>query len=179
MTNLSSLKEIVDILSSIVSIAAIIIGGWVAYRKFIREEPLAPRADISHSATCTKLDNQISLVQLVVTIKNVGTTVLKPIEGYSFLQQVLPLEKSIADSLHSGKDPVGETKTEIDWPKLKQRDYPLREDKVEIHPGESERLYCEFIIPAAIKTIVAYSLLTLDREESDLGWDCTTYHDIL
>jgi len=46
--NITNLKNIIDIISSIVTSTAVIVGGIVAWWKWGREKPQAPRCILTH-----------------------------------------------------------------------------------------------------------------------------------
>lgn len=171
-------KEVVALIKDLVTIVSLSFGAWFAYWRFIRGQPLATHADISQAVYSKRLDPERTLIQVTVSIKNNGERLVRPFEGFTQLQQVVPVPPDFLRRLTNGEDPVGATETELDWPEIAYREYPLAEDELRIHPGETAQLYCEFIIPADVEVFVAYSLISPDENDRDLGWDVNTYHEV-
>jgi hypothetical protein len=60
-----------------------------------------------------------------------------------------------------------------------RRRYPVKKDGLLIDSGETENLHCEFIIPQAITFVIIYLMIWLDSKNKDIGWDITTFYDLL
>ncbi len=176
---LENLGTLIQDLSSLVGTLAIIIGGILAWRRWGREAPESKRADLSHEIDHCLLSDSLRLVHTTFTIRNTGTVTLELHSGYTFLQRVTPLVGDFGKALLRGEGEIGESKTEYAWPLIGEFwNYPTRRDKVKIDSGETDHLYCDFIIPAEVKTIFVYSNACLDPKDPKLGWDVTSFHDL-
>jgi hypothetical protein len=112
-------------------------------------------------------------------LRNTGTATLRCIEAYTTIFQVLPLAGDFGVRLLAGTAPLDVTKTMLEWPALARRDYPVaekNEEQLRIDSGESEKYDADFIIPASVSAVFVYSMACLDPEDTDLGWDVTTFH---
>lgn len=174
---LESTKDVVDIVSSTVTAIGVAAGAVLAWRKWGKTAPLTPRAKLSHDMVHHLLSPQDRLVRVSLDICNTGEATVFPFDAYSFVQQVSPLGEGFVGNLRMGQAPMNSvTKTEFDWPQIGRRDYPQKRGEMRIDSNESDRLECEFIIPADVSAIFIYSSVCLDPEEPDLGWDITTFH---
>jgi hypothetical protein len=175
--SLDNVEKIVSIVSSCVSTLAIIVGAIFAWWRWGREAPSMQRGELKHDVVHSPISHSHRLLHVTLNLKNVGTATLKPIEAYTKVFQVVPLPEDFNVRLHEGSLPLGVTKTEIDWPSIGRRDYPVREDQVRIDSGETETYGADFIISADVSAVFVYSMACLDPENLDLGWDVTTFYN--
>ena len=174
-----------------------IIALFVGVIWFVYQEEAIPKANITHEIADRLLTKESRWVHVAITITNPGKTMLILGDGTIRIQQILPLNDSIAKALaHLGKnnDANGITANEnhvVYWPPL-YADYHPRLP-VQIAPGEAATVYCEFVIPSSLKTVKIYSdfserkassgdLLKLyfawrNPERPRLVWQTTTIYD--
>lgn len=175
---MNEFKTLLDITVSLLNCFAIIIGGYIAYRKILKHKPLSVKVNVSQEITSRQLDHDNYLVAIKVIIENVGDTIIVPIKIYTQILQVLPNEPSFVNLLLSNNVPVRNTKTEYDWPKIKQIDYPTWNGDLRIFSGEIETLHGDFIISSKIKTIKVLSFLHCDPKDETTDWGAKSYYDI-
>ena len=168
---LETWKDVVQIISSFVSTAAIIIGGWLAWRRWGRERPKSKRGLLTQSVTSVRLDKQRQLVHVALTIKNTGPVSIAPIEAYTLIYQILPLDEKVRKKIVDESLPMDETGTGFAWPDIERVDYPVKADELCIDSGEQECLHAEFIIPSSVQVASVYSLVCMDKEDPNQGWD--------
>ncbi len=99
-------KDVVGILSGAATLAGIIVGAILAWRRWGREAPQAARGDLSHKISQHLLGSSQRLVHVTLTVKNTGTITLRPKEVYTLIQQVDPLEGDFRQRLLGGKEPL-------------------------------------------------------------------------
>ncbi len=174
---IDNVNKIISIIASCVSTLAIIFGGIFAWWRWGREASFARRGDLSHDVTNSLLSNSHRLVHVTLKLTNTGQSTLRPVEAYTKVFQVLPLNGDFGTKLLDGTAPLDVTNTMFQWPTIGHRKYPVMEDKVKIDSGESERYDADFVIPASVSAIFVYSMACLDPEDYDLGWDVTTFHE--
>lgn len=73
---LDNLKVITDIAGTIVTAAAVIIGAFWAYFRFIRDRTYRPRLEVSMTGAWTTVSGQ-RLLHVRVTVKNIGASVVR------------------------------------------------------------------------------------------------------
>jgi hypothetical protein len=175
--SVASVKDFVGIASSSISAVGIVVGATIAWRKWGKTAPLVERAVLSHKVVHHLLSPAHRLVHVSLEIGNAGEVTLKPVKVFTFIQRVTPLDEDLAQKIILNQAPIDDvTKTEIAWPVVQERTYPMKEGRFRIDSGESDRLDCDFIVPAEISAVFIYSRACLDPDDPDLGWDVTTFH---
>lgn len=173
--SLSTAKDLSAIVQAVFTVAAIIGGGFWFYKRRQRY----PRADVTHSITHKALPNGKLLLHVTVTISSKGEVLLSLISGVTRIQQVLPLPSSVLDTINKGLDPVKKGQTEVEWPLIEERKPKWKEGKIEIEPGESDHIDCDFILEGSVKTIEVYSYFkNASKPGKEIGWQLTTVYDL-
>jgi len=173
--NLSTVKEIADIVQAFFTVAAIIGGGIWFYRRRQRY----PRADVTHAITHKALPNGKFLLHVAVTISNKGEVLLSLISGVTRIQQMLPLPASVLDTINKGLDPVKKGQTEVEWPLIGERKPKWGEGKIEIEPGESDHIDIDYILEGSVKSVEVYSYFkNASKRGKEIGWQLTTVYDL-
>jgi hypothetical protein len=177
---LSTVKDLAAIAQAVATVAAIIVGGVWSYMLFVRTRQRYPRAKIDHYITHRIMSGSNVLVHVGVTISNKGDVLLSLISAQTRIQQVLPVNAEIMDSISEGRDPVPKGEREIEWPLIgSSRKSTWEPGKREIEPGESETIYYDFIIESGIQAIEVYSYFgNASKPERAIGWNLTTLYDI-
>lgn len=178
---LSILKDICEIFESLVTGFAMIIGGIWAYRKFVRQRKDYPRVALQHRIIEKELNDKKKLIHLIVEVKNTGNVRLF-IKYYDVrLNQVLPLSMDLKDKISNHEDPADEDWYEIFWPNIYMRKKTYDDEECfEMEPSEMEEFHFDFVIDKEITTIQIYSYFKNVRKahEREVGWQCTTFHDL-
>jgi hypothetical protein len=174
--SLEAVKNVVEIVSSSVAAIGIAAGAILAWRKWGKTAPLAGRAVLSHKVVHHLLSPAQRLVHVTLEIRNAGEVTIEPDKVLTFIQRVTPLDENFAQKILLNQAPMDDvTKTEVAWPVLQERDYPIKKGHFRIDSGESDRLDCDFIVPADISAVFIYSRACLDPKDPDLSWDVTTF----
>lgn len=173
---MSELKEFADLILSIASIAAIIVGGWWTYMLFVRKRQIFPRANTNHQVTHKPITDEKLLLHLSITISNVGDVLIELIEGDVRIYQVIPPPSDVLDFINSGGKPVPSGDTEADWDVVDEKEHKC---KIDIEPGESHIIPYDFFINSDVKTIKVYSyFMNVRRHDRLIGWRLITIHDL-
>jgi hypothetical protein len=175
-------SKIFGIIANLFTISAIVWGIYWTYFLFIKNRQKYPRADVKHKLVQKYLGYGKILLHVDVEVINLGDVLISLKSGHIRLLQVLPLCGKIDEALQADDDPVGKGKTELDWYQLSQRKLSF-EPPCEIEPKESEVFPIDFVIKNDVQTIEIYSYFRNQDKDSkepnkELGWDCTTIHDI-
>src|SRR5262249_6336609 len=72
-SGLDNFKTVVDIIGTIVTAAAVIIGGIWAYFKFVKGRTFRPRLEVDMSGQWLKVDGK-QLLQARIRVKNIGSS---------------------------------------------------------------------------------------------------------
>ena len=168
-----------DVIQSIVTTLAIIVGAGVGYWKFVIKREKTPHANISHTITDRPYNNDMVLLSVVVTISNVGSILLTLPSGIIKVCQMVPPSPDFNPT-----NPfilvVDERKLEnghlIDvWPGVEK---PLiSQSALRIEPGESDQLYGNFLVHKSITTLKVHSEFN-NPTWANLVWRCTTVYDL-
>jgi hypothetical protein len=92
-SGLSDVKTVVDIVGTIVTAAAVVVGAVWAYYRFIKDRTYRPRLDVSMAAGWMNVDGR-RLLLARVRVKNIGASVVH------LLQQGTGVRVSSLDGAH-------------------------------------------------------------------------------
>jgi hypothetical protein len=176
-TPLSDFSTVIGICLNIIQGAAIIVGGIWTYKLFVQNREKYPKAAIKNTAVQKPLGDGKKLLHVAVCIENKSKVLMKLVSGEIRILQVTPLIEDIADNVSKNADPVREGSTEILWYQIGIR----KMDAIcEMEPGECEEIHADFIIEKGIQTIqiVSFFQNEVKKNKVDIGWTCTTLHDI-
>jgi hypothetical protein len=176
-------KDRIDIVQSLISIIAIIVGGWWTYDIFLKERRNLPHANLEHIVSHFPLTQDINLLSVVVKITNNGQARMDIASTDVRIQQVLPMlpcaESQIdcaTDELDIALQETARAGDRFHWTKIAGRKNFL-ESPLLVEPGETEYMDFEFAIPADTRLIRVYSYI---RNETDtkLGWDMSNFYEM-
>ena len=165
----SRVNEFISILQSIFTIAAIIAAGWW----FFFQAETSPRINQSHLVKYYKIHDDWTWIYVSIKLENPGKRPVSLSSEKVWLQKILPIAKNIKDKIEQDINLISE-KGDIDWP-LIGKPYQKEIDR-EIHPGESDTLNYEFVIPSYVKTIMLYGFYQTDGSTN--GWPLASLHDL-
>lgn len=169
--SLDRVKEIVNILQSIFTIAAIIAAAWW----FFLQTEASPRVGISHSVTHHKIHDNWTWIYVSIKLENLGKIPVNFSSEKVWLQKILPIDKNIKDRIEQDVSLISE-KGRVDWPLIGES--YQKEIDIDIYPGESDTLNYEFVIPSYIKTIRLYSFYQNQKQGFNKGWRLVSLHDL-
>jgi hypothetical protein len=160
--------------ASIATVAAIGIGGWWTYLRFIKERTGDVRASLSESACHRVLTDTDSLLRVVVAVENTGQ-VLLPIEKLRCeIYQVAPLDEA-ASMLQSG-ELISEYEAQL--PCLEGYEREWGPGTVRIEPGESDTFAFDFVVSRDVATILVYAHVpNVTEDDGEIGWDISSFYD--
>ena len=176
----------IDVVQSLVTIAAIAIGGLFAYYNrglFRRTEPhLTITQDVSHR----RINDQHVQIAVIATLRNGSNVKVEVRSSLCTLSQVAPLEPALVAALYdAGFGNVRESRTyRLGWPVLAVIPRDRSGDRLIIEPGASHQLVYEFIIASGVQSVAAVTVVSNERydaarpERAD-GWTAYTVYDIM
>lgn len=176
MTSFYCFQSFIQILESIVTIIAIIVGGIWTYILFIRNREKYPKADITHKIQKIKRESDI-IVRLTIGIENLGKVKLPIQFGEIRLQQIKPSTSTIAEAVERFQKIGNTEKNEIEWPLLEERGFSFKKDKYELEPTEKENFEFDFVLGLEIEVIQFYTHIENAFKE-DKGWNYTSIHEL-
>lgn len=177
-------------LQAIVTIAAVIIGGFWTYQLFVRRRQAYPRVDVAHRIYHCRLPDGKVLLRVVLEVHNKGEILLVLDSGFTRLSQVQPCESELYE---------GDKQREIDWPVMSEKsiytsdsaeELGRRDGKAEtreVEPGETDEIPFDFIVGADVQIVLVYSYLKNARKRwkrvglcpkrREIGWNVSTLYD--
>ncbi|MCK5603913.1 hypothetical protein KAR91_18645 [Candidatus Pacearchaeota archaeon] len=177
--NIEMIQFYSGLLESIVKVAAVLVAGCWTYMLFIRRRQKFPRAIIKHKIEQFKLTNNKILVHLVVEIENKGDVLLALTGGEVRVLRIIPVSQEIKKGIKKGTVPLVEGYHEVDWPSIKRYQFDWIESIREIEPSEVDQYHYDFILDNDVETIQVYSHFdNRKKKKKDIGWNCTTFHNI-
>jgi hypothetical protein len=168
------------------TIIALYVGGWWAYRAFVRGRDAYPRCDIAVRATHRTLGGGSLLLHVEVDLQNHGKVLAEfdPEAVYSRIHQVLPvLGDPLAAQALAIKNRLSVRR--VEWPLLAEAPFPW--SHCELEPGEKASFEMDFPLSATIQTVRLYVYCVNRRKRwrwltfwrsSALGWQAAGFYDL-
>lgn len=168
--------DIIPLLESVVTIIAIIVGGFWTYWLFIQNREKYPKAKIGHKVETLELDKE-TLIRLTIEIKNIGKVKLTVKSGEVWLQQIKPIHSEIDKTLKDFKSNNSEKKNDIPWPTIDIRVLKFDENELyELEPAENDHFHFDFVVDQEIEAVQFYTHIENDSKDIDIGWNHTSIH---
>jgi hypothetical protein len=162
-------------LANVAQIAALVVGAWWAYTRFIREREPFPKATVELVTSHRQLGDEHAFLRVVAKVNNVGTALLETEELRADVYQVLPLTAASRERL-AGEDLVPGDSRDASWPCIGSHSGPLA---ARIEPGEWDEFGFDFVVSADAATVFIYTYIkNVTEKNRDLGWTVTTLYDL-
>lgn len=177
---LDTFHTIAEIIQSIFTVFAIIMGGIWTYTVFVRQRQRYPRVTIKHALEYRKISNELILLSVDIFITNSGSVLLPIVSGRTQVKQVVPPTAELADRLEmSSRETIPDEfrRNVAKWDLLCYEVFDWTKSKKLIEPGEVDQVHCEFTIRSGIQTVILYTYLE-NYTSRPLGWQLMTVHDI-
>ena len=181
------LKNILEATKSLVTTIAILTGGLWTYNLFIKKRQGFPKIKLTHNMFCLSLNRDKCLIHIEITIVNKGNILAILNKAEIGIYQILPLSSNLKNlinkeslvNLSAQNSPLWtKGKAEISWELIGWNNSILsRSDKIELEPGEEDRVCCDFIVSSQTKVIELYSYFK-NIHKKEIGWGLTTIHKI-
>lgn len=182
----NSINKKLEILQSVVTTGAIIIGGIWTYRIFLKERKDHPHANIQHEVSHIKLNETENLLLLSVIVQNEGKTAINLDSKVIRVQQIKPIidckEKGCYSKQKNDKTIYKlERDTDIfTWPMIFKRE--SQQVYIQIEPNEKQKLSYEFVLPSNISDLRIYTHFKNSKkskfnDQQILGWSSASYYN--
>lgn len=181
-----NIKDKIETIQVIITIAAVVVGGFWTYSLFIKERENYPHANIEHKVSHVQLSKDTILLRVSIVVTNTGNSRLVIKKSDIRIQQILPLtgcvenypcaEKQINEALQKRE----RTKDRFSWPMIARRLKPW-EIPLDIEPSEKDEIDFEFVIPSDVTTIRIYSYFRNEEKtthEGEVGWIQSSYYKL-
>ena len=140
-------------IQSIVTVVAIGIGGYLAWRNWHIFRAREPHVTISHQVSHRVVGTEYVHISLTVTLHNSSRVHLEFRDGSFTLQQLAPVLDEEVERLYVQVFEDG-PETYLQWPTLEDVNRTWNEDELVVEPGESEYQTYEFIVNREVESVV-------------------------
>jgi hypothetical protein len=173
--NVSNFREIAQTIQAIITVLALIVGGFW----FLQKRQKYPRAGIEHLISHRLIANDGVLLSIGVTIYNKGNVLLSLATGEIYVKQMLPPRAELFRLINENHDSVNKGTQLIEWDTVAFLQKSWKRGKLEIEPGESHQFYYHFVIGKNIQTVFVESLFqNVKKPYRQLYWRLATIYDI-
>lgn len=165
MSNINSVKELIEILQGILTSAALICGGFWTYFNYVYKRERVPRALVEPLAQSLLTSEGMYLTTSIV-VKNIGSTLIRIKSIDVRIQQIIPIVDGYVPSYFPDV-----SSTEIGWPTIARQQQVYSNQELEIEPSERHEFIFDFLLPTNIEAIKIYSFSQyIHRAGYELGW---------
>lgn len=180
----TKLKDGLDIAQSLATIIAIIVGGIWTYKLFVEERHHYPHANLEHGISHISLSKHINVLNVVMTVKNTGTSMLEIKKMLLRVQQILPVlpcvdkQPCAVEQVNKALREVERTEDRFSWPLISEKTSYLKAP-MEIEPSEEDQMDFEFAIPSNVTSARIYSYIrneAKDLNTGEIGWFLSSYY---
>ena len=174
-----------DATSSIQAIgilAAICVGGWLAYDRLQLFRTFEPHLTISHEVSHRHVGNSYIHIAVKAILANNSKVKIELRKGFYRLQQIGPAtgDEEIED-LYSQVFLTGDFQ-HLQWPTIEEIDRFWSEGELIVEPGETHPETCEFIVSDEVVSVIIYTYFHnpgySTGSSSAEGWFETTFLDM-
>jgi hypothetical protein len=172
-----TLEQVSAIGANVATVAAIGIGGWWTYLRFIKNRTGKPQAVITWNADHRLLSDEDRLVRVTVELENKGQVLLSIKCIRCEISQVTPLAPEALRRLEDRNLISDEHLAELGC--IRSYDKNFDDEKVQIEPGERDIFPFDFVLSSDISTISIYAhVMNSGEKKNEIGWDLSALFDL-
>jgi hypothetical protein len=177
---INNTKDIFEIIQSVITTLAIIVGGIWSYMLFVSRRQKFPRAKIEHHIDYRSVGSTKMILSIDVMITNSSEVLLSLLSWEIKAKQVLPPRGQLVQFLLLESEEKSSTAPEvIVWETIAVRKDEHKKGLFEIEPGEQHQFHLDFLLDADVSTILVESFFkNIEKHGKPVGWSTTTIHDI-
>ncbi len=175
-------KDLMGIVQASVTALAIAAGGVFAGAKLQVFREFEAHLTITHEVSHRSIGDNYIHVAVTVTLRNSSKVAVEVRNGFSRLQQVIPVSDEDVEFLYAQAF-VHKEEDYIQWPTLEE--IPRAWDKgiLLVEPGEAHQVPFEFIVSVDVRSVIIYTYFNNQRfsqaSSRPSGWDATTFYDLV
>ena len=175
--------EVTETIQSVVTVIAILAGGYFAFSRLQIFRTFEPHLTISHRVSHRRLSDSYMHIDATAVLQNNSKVQIELREGFVLLQGISPVSDEEAESLYAGTSEDGGYEN-LQWPVLEDIERVWGESRLVVEPGESHAETFEFIIGVSdYQSVLIYTYFYNPRASksrgSAKGWGATTVYDML
>jgi len=180
----ATLKEKVEIVQAVVTMAALVVGGYWTYNVFVKERRAFAHANIEQKISHVALTEKTTLLRVGVDLTNTGSSLMSIEEAIVRVQQILPLascatEPCARTQVREALSNTVRKDDQFSWPLIGERELKFTKTD-EVEPGEKQTLDFEFAVPSSVKLVRVYTYFQNKQKsgnDKELGWATSGYYD--
>lgn len=159
-------------IESLTTAAGVVVGGFWAYRKFIRQRQGKPKCLISHQVSHRRMTGGRIVLSIDVVLANKGDALIEIRRVVLLIKQIIPPPANLLVGIETGAEVSG-------WPVIASSASPTGELFSLLEPGEEAATHLDFILDASIGSVAVYTHCQ-DRTQvgGNIGWERTTIYDM-
>ena len=178
----TSAKDKVVIVQSVITSAAILLGGAFAFFKLQIFRDLEPHLSISQEVSHRFIGDDYVHIVVTATLNNRSRVRAELLKGFLRVQKILPVADEEVEHLYAQVFTDREYE-DLQWPILDEIPRPGIQKKLVVEPGELHQETCEFIISSEVKSVLVYTYFHNSKysivSQAAEGWAATTVYDIV
>ncbi len=175
-------KDLAGIVQASVTALAIAAGGVFAGVKLQVFRDFQPHLTIYHEISHRPVGDSYVHITVTATLRNSSRVMVEVREGFSRLQQILPISDEDIESLYYQAFVHGEEDS-IQWPTLEVVPRAWDKGVLLVEPGEAHQVPFEFIVSVDVRSVIVYTYFDNQRflrsSSRPSGWDATTFYDLV
>ena len=169
----SSLRRGAELVQSILTSVAIVVGGGYAlYQSFIHRET-APIIDLTQEVTSRRVSSDYQWVHVEAIVHNIGKVAVTLPNAKILMQQILPLGAGTGEAVAQRKSPFSGSSRIVQWAPLCQFEHTI---DFYLEPTEFDFVTFDAFIPAGVRTVKVFSFVP-NPEKPKEGWQRTSIYD--
>ena len=180
-SSLGQIKEVLLSLQAAVTTLAIVVGGFLAYRRLQIFRTFEPHLTITNKVSHRPIGESYVHVAVTATLHNSSKVKMEIREAVFLLQKIAPVSDDLVEVLYAEYAKAfekGEYKN-IQWETLDEIPLTWDKDVVIVEPGEMHQETCEFIVPNDVGSAIIYSYFYNSKiPQVPQGWGATTVLDM-
>ncbi len=180
-SSLGQIKEVLLSLQAAVTTLAIVVGGFLAYRRLQIFRTFEPHLTITNKVSHRPVGESYVHVAVTATLHNSSKVKMEFREAVILIQKIAPVTDDVVEVLYAEYAEAfekGEFKN-IQWKTLDKIPLTWEKNVVIVEPGEMHQETCEFIVPRDVESAIIYSYFYNSRvPQVPQGWGATTVYDI-
>ena len=182
-------KDVAAIAQSVVTVVAIVVGGYFAYYKLQLFRDVEPHLTVTHEVSHRRIGDSYIHIGVTALLYNSSKVHIDLLKYIFRLQEVAPVEDSeivrlYAEVFKEEGEESEESEKYIQWPLLDRIQFKREKGEMVIEPGETHRETLEFIVSKELKTVMVYTYFYNSSHSqrpgsTAEGWGVTTIYDIV
>ncbi len=169
-------------IQAIVTVIAILGGGFLAARRLQVFRPFEPHLTVTHEISHRPVGSQYVHIGVEVILHNTSRVSISLRKAEFLLQQVSPVSDSEVELLYAQVFEDQEQK-DLQWEILNDIVRTWDEGEMIVEPGEIHHETAEFIVASRVESVLIFSFFHnpkyRENSKSVEGWSATSLHDII